>query len=48
MAHRRDEHPIGKRQISNRKRIKQASHVSSFLSHDTRHLSPIFRSEDAG
>ena len=26
LAHRRDEHPIGKRQISNRERIKQASH----------------------
>ena len=26
LAHRRDEHPIGKRQISNRERIKQAGH----------------------
>ena len=26
LAHRRDEHPIGKRQISNRERIKQARH----------------------
>ena len=32
LAHRRDEHPIGKLQISNRERIKQASHVDSFLS----------------
>src|SRR4051812_39992179 len=26
LTHRRDEHPIGKRQISNRERIKQAGH----------------------
>src|SRR6266404_2922388 len=26
LAHRRDEHPIGKLQVSNRERIKQASH----------------------
>src|SRR5207302_10552000 len=26
LTHRRNEHPIGKRQISNRERIKQASH----------------------
>src|SRR4029077_10241976 len=26
LAHRRDEHPVGKRQISNRERIKQGSH----------------------
>src|ERR1700730_15592453 len=26
LTHRRDEHPIGKRQVSNRERIKQASH----------------------
>ena len=26
LTHRRDEHPIGKRQISNRERIKQARH----------------------
>src|SRR5437016_1578933 len=31
LAHRRDEHPIGKRQVSNRERIKQASHVHSLL-----------------
>jgi hypothetical protein len=37
LTHRRDEHPIGKRQVSNRERIKQASHgqfsvISSQLS----------------
>ena len=26
LTHRRDDHPIGKRPISNRERIKQASH----------------------
>jgi hypothetical protein len=32
LTHRRDEHAIRKRQISNRERIKQARHVHSFLS----------------
>ena len=27
LTHRRDEHPIGKRQISNRERVKQARHI---------------------
>jgi len=31
LTHRRDEHPIGKLQISNRERIKQAGHVSCRL-----------------
>src|SRR5437764_9330740 len=28
LTHRRDEHPIGKRQISNRERIKHVSHTN--------------------
>jgi hypothetical protein len=32
LTHRRDEHPIGKRQISNGERIKQAGHLSYRLS----------------
>ena len=32
LTHRRDEHPIGKLQISNRERIKQAGHFSYQLS----------------
>jgi hypothetical protein len=31
LAHRRDEHPIGKRQISNCERIKQARHCQRSL-----------------
>src|SRR6266404_6816529 len=43
LAHRRDEHPIGKFYFSNRERIKQASHgqrsvVRVQWSHATRHL----------
>ncbi len=41
LAHRRDEHPISKCQISNRERIKQASHGQ--WSHITRSSSPVTR-----
>jgi len=39
LTHRRDEHPIGKRQISNRERIKQARHSQNQWSHTSRYSS---------
>ena len=42
LTHRRDEHPIGERQISNRERVKQASHCE--WSHVSRH-SPHVRAQ---
>src|SRR5438477_4049839 len=43
LTHRRDEHPIGKVQISNRERIKQAGHCSYKLS-----VIPAFRRSQGG